>query len=463
MSCPSAASAEPERDVDIVAWLRHGLLQFRGCFLEALHLEADVMNAAPALASLGARQGVVLEVQDRDIDVAIGEKVAGDALVLQLLHHLQTEVLDVEILGRLFVLRLDRDVPDFVPLSSYSWISNALILPQKLFMPGGRVASFLRVRCMRSWRPFCWGCPGLMRSMAMPSLSHQTESLERLKRAFGAGEGNTVVGADGSGQSALTEEAFEGGDGEVFSSGLQGFTEQQEAGGLVGDGERVAVSAAAELELALVIGTPQIVGGSSRGEGGPGGVVALAALAPDEAMAIEDGMDGALGGQTHMAVETADEELPDLAGAPVRLVALEGDDQAFDLGRELVGVAHRPAGAVGKGLQAVRLVAVEDLVSGLAGDGSGSHPPAGGRQSAGALPRPNTPSRASPPPACSRQAKSVTHVSGTKCHPCLGPLTANPCRTCILSFPIHFGVLLSSEHNNTLATRSDGVGHRGHS
>jgi len=84
-------------------------------------------------------------------------------------------------------------------------------------------------------------------------------------------------------------------------------------------------------------------------------VVALAALAPDEAMAIEDGMDGALGGQTHMAVETADEELPDLAGAPVRLVALEGDDQAFDLGRELVGVAHRPAGAVGKGLQACAL------------------------------------------------------------------------------------------------------------
>ena len=47
-------------------------------------------------------------------------------------------------------------------------------------MPGGRVASFLRVRCMRSWRPFCCGRPGLMRSIAMPSLSHQTESLERL-------------------------------------------------------------------------------------------------------------------------------------------------------------------------------------------------------------------------------------------------------------------------------------------
>ena len=38
----------------------------------------------------------------------------------------------------------------------------------RLFMPAGRVASFLRVRCMRSWRPFCCGRPGLMRSIAMP-------------------------------------------------------------------------------------------------------------------------------------------------------------------------------------------------------------------------------------------------------------------------------------------------------
>ena len=34
-----------------------------------------------------------------------------------------------------------------------------------------RVVSLLRVRCMRSWRPFCCGWPGLMRSMAIPSLS----------------------------------------------------------------------------------------------------------------------------------------------------------------------------------------------------------------------------------------------------------------------------------------------------
>ena len=29
---------------------------------------------------------------------------------------------------------------------------------------------------MRSWRPFCWGWRGLMRSMAMPSLSHQRDA-----------------------------------------------------------------------------------------------------------------------------------------------------------------------------------------------------------------------------------------------------------------------------------------------
>jgi hypothetical protein len=47
--------------------------------------------------------------------------------------------------------------------------------------------------------------------------------------------------------------------------------------------------------------------------------------------------------------------------------------------------------------------------------------PTGGRQSEGALPSPNSLSTASTPPAA--KAKSVTHVSGTKCHLCLGPLS----------------------------------------
>ena len=42
--------------------------------------------------------------------------------------------------------------------------------------------------------------------------------------------------------------------------GFEGFAHEQEAGGLVCDRERVAVSAVAELELTLEIGAPQIVG-----------------------------------------------------------------------------------------------------------------------------------------------------------------------------------------------------------
>ena len=77
-------------------------------------------------------------------------------------------------------------------------------------------------------------------------------------------------------------------------------------------------------------------------------------------------MDGAFGGQAQVAGQPAQEELPDLTGAPVGLVALEADDQALDLAGQLVGVADRPAGAVGEGLEAMLLVAVKDFVAGFA-------------------------------------------------------------------------------------------------
>ena len=56
-----------------------------------------------------------------------------------------------------------------------------------------------------------------MRSIAMPRRSHQTESLERLNKAFGPGEGHAVVGADGQRQASLAEEPFKGRDGRVFA------------------------------------------------------------------------------------------------------------------------------------------------------------------------------------------------------------------------------------------------------
>jgi len=53
----------------------------------------------------------------------------------------------------------------------------------------GRVASIFKVRCMRSWRPFCCGWPGWILSMVTPSLSHQTASLLKLNRPLGEAKG----------------------------------------------------------------------------------------------------------------------------------------------------------------------------------------------------------------------------------------------------------------------------------
>jgi hypothetical protein len=123
----------------------------------------------------------------------------------------------------------------------------------------------------------------------------------------------------------------------------------------------------AELELALEVGAPQIIGPSARGQRRAARAVARPAAALDQAMAVEDRMDGAFGRNPDIAVEPSDQQFPDLARAPVRLLGLEPDNQALDLLRELVGIAHRPSRAIAQSLQPVRLVAVENLVAGLAG------------------------------------------------------------------------------------------------
>src|SRR6202022_4913684 len=85
----------------------------------------------------------------------------------------------------------------------------------------------------------------------------------------------------------------------------------------------------------------------------------------DQAVPVEHGVDRALGRNPDVAVQSADQELADLAGTPMGLVALGRDDQALDLPRQLVGVANRPARAIGQGLETVFLVALENLVAGL--------------------------------------------------------------------------------------------------
>jgi hypothetical protein len=64
--------------------------------------------------------------------------------------------------------------------------------------------------------------------------------------------------------------------------------------------------------------------------------------------AVEHGVNGALDWHSDVAVKPADQELADFARPPMRLVALQVDDQVFDLLGQLVRVAHRPARAVGQ-------------------------------------------------------------------------------------------------------------------
>src|SRR5262249_16907910 len=69
-----------------------------------------------------------------------------------------------------------------------------------------------------------------------------------------------------------------------------------------------------------------------------------------------------------VTMQPPDEEFADFACAPMRLLALERQDQAFDLRGQLVSVADRPPATIGEGLEPVLFVAIEDLVTGFSRD-----------------------------------------------------------------------------------------------
>ena len=74
-----------------------------------------------------------------------------------------------------------------------------------------------------------------------------------MKQAVRAGKRQTVVAADRARQAALEEEALESSQDRLLAGGLEGFAQQDEARGMVGNGQRVTISAIAEIELALEV------------------------------------------------------------------------------------------------------------------------------------------------------------------------------------------------------------------
>ena len=82
----------------------------------------------------------------------------------------------------------------------------------------------------------------------------------QVKHSVSRSKRHTVIAADVGRQFMFLEKPFKHDESVVFSSRRQGFTGEQEAAGVIGDGERITVVAIAEQEFAFVIGAPEIVG-----------------------------------------------------------------------------------------------------------------------------------------------------------------------------------------------------------
>src|SRR5262245_34927210 len=95
--------------------------------------------------------------------------------------------------------------------------------------------------------------------------------------------------------------------------------------------------------------------------------MARPAAALGKAVANQNRVYGAPGRNSNFAAKPSHQELANLARTPVRLLALQPYDQAFELRGELVGIADWPPRAIAQGSQSVLFVTIEDLVAGLTG------------------------------------------------------------------------------------------------
>src|SRR6267143_4964239 len=139
-------------------------------------------------------------------------------------------------------------------------------------------------------------------------------------------------------------------------------------------------------------------------------------------MTIEHGVDGAAGRNLNLTGKATQQAFADLACAPVRLLPFEIQDSSLHLLGQLVAVTPGSARTVRQSFQTAFFVAIEDLVTGLARDRELSTESrhflpvqqAGHKANTFIHNRTLLPRHHSP-----LKGKSVTHVSGTNCHPCV--------------------------------------------
>jgi hypothetical protein len=210
---------------------------------------------------------------------------------------------------------------------------------RRLAAGGEAVASF-SVRCIRSCRPFCSGCPGSIRSGTMPNFIHHTANRDkpgdraRRKR-------RSVVGADHARHTVLAERRFEDRLRPLRVGLGDRLATQQIAATTVRDRQRINALAIAGPKPALEIRTPAVVRFLHRRER-PRVGFRLASLrpVPRQAFAIQHPADGTRGRPRSLRF-LALQDPAQRSRSPARMLPSQLELGCFDLRRRLVRMPSR--------------------------------------------------------------------------------------------------------------------------
>src|SRR5215469_9504005 len=145
-----------------------------------------------------------------------------------------------------------------------------------------------------------------------------------------------------------------------------------------------------------------------------------------QAVTIQHRMDGALGGNLD-AGESAQQALADFTSTPAGMLVLDVENVVLHLKGELMGIAIGATAPIRQPLDPTFVITIEYLIPGFAGD---PELPAQFRHGLTGQPashkfKPFVHHRTllpRHPLLPEKKGKSVTHVSGTKCYPCVGPV-----------------------------------------
>ena len=140
-----------------------------------------------------------------------------------------------------------------------------------------------------------------------------------------------------------------------------GVDAEDEAGSQIGNGEREAVLAVLEAELAFVVGGPDVVRLLGDGLWAAGVGAAVAAPGPDQAMSCEDASGGGDAGEVGLGVALVEEVEQD-GGAPAWVSQAKVDDVLDDGGIRVRRGVVGPAGELVVAAQAGLLEAIDPLV-----------------------------------------------------------------------------------------------------